>query len=102
MEAWSRRTDYGRSGGRRFSNWRSGAAPHGLRVFGPVARGVANENSNLDLLVAWEPGRTLLDHARLVQDLQELRGMKVHVGTAKALHWYVRAGFFARRLRCEG
>ena len=63
---------------------------HNLRVFGSVARGEANENSDLDLLVAWEPGRSLLDHAGLVQDLQELLGMKVHVGTEKSLHWYVR------------
>jgi uncharacterized protein len=26
----------------------------------------------------------------LVQDLQDLLGVKVHVGTEKALHWYVR------------
>ena len=63
---------------------------HSLRVFGSVARGEANEDSDLDLLVAWEPGRSLLDHAGLVQDLQELLGMKVHVGTEKSLHWYVR------------
>jgi predicted nucleotidyltransferase len=61
-----------------------------LRVFGSVARGEANENSDLDLLVAWEPGRSLLDHAGLVQDLQELLGVKVHLGTEKSLHWYVR------------
>jgi predicted nucleotidyltransferase len=69
------------------------AEQHGardLRVFGSVARGEANENSDLDLLVAWEPGRSLLDHAGLVQDLQELLGTKVHVGTEKSLHWYVR------------
>ena len=63
---------------------------HNLRVFGSVARGEANENSDLDLLVAWEPGRSLMDHAGLVQDLQDLLGMKVHVGTEKSLHWYVR------------
>jgi len=63
---------------------------HSLRVFGSVARGEADENSDLDLLVAWAPGRSLLDHAGLVQDLQELLGIKVHVGTEKSLHWYVR------------
>lgn len=63
---------------------------HDIRVFGSVARGEANENSDLDLLVAWEPGRSLLDHAGLVQDLQDLLGVKVHVGTEKSLHWYVR------------
>ena len=61
-----------------------------VHVFGSVARGEASENSDLDLLVAWEPGRSLLDHAGLVQDLQELLGIKVHVGTEKSLHWYVR------------
>ena len=61
-----------------------------VRVFGSVARGEAKESSDLDLLVEWEPGSSLLDHAGLVQDLQELLGVKVHVGTEKSLHWYVR------------
>jgi len=61
-----------------------------VRVFGSVARGEAKEGSDLDLLVEWEPGRDLLDHAGLVQDLEELLGVKVHVGTEKSLHWYVR------------
>jgi predicted nucleotidyltransferase len=63
---------------------------HSVRVFGSVARGDADEGSDLDLLVAWEQGRSLLDHARLVRDLQELLGIKVDVGTEKSLHWYVR------------
>ena len=63
---------------------------HSIRVFGSVARGEANESSDLDLLVVWEPGRSLLDHAGLVQDLQELLGVKVHLGTEQSLHWYVR------------
>ena len=46
-----------------------------VRVFGSVARGDAGPGSDLDLLVEWEPGRSLLDHAGLVQDLQELLGM---------------------------
>ena len=61
-----------------------------LRVFGSVARGEANEDSDLDLLVTWAPGRSLLDHAALVGDLQDLLGVKVHVGTEDSLHWYVR------------
>lgn len=63
---------------------------HSIRAFGSLARGEAREDSDLDLLVAWEPGRSLLDHAGLVQDLRELLGMKVHVGTEKSLHWYAR------------
>jgi uncharacterized protein len=61
-----------------------------LRIFGSVARGEAGQDSDLDLLVEWEPERSLLDHAGLVQDLQELLGVKVHVGTERSLHWYVR------------
>ncbi len=61
-----------------------------VRVFGSVARGEATDSSDLDLLVAWEPGRSLLDHTGLVQDLQELLGIKVHIGTERSLHWYVR------------
>lgn len=61
-----------------------------LRVFGSVARGDSDETSDVDFLVEWEPGRSLLDHVALVQDLQELLGTKVHVGTEASLHWYVR------------
>jgi predicted nucleotidyltransferase len=66
-----------------------GRGAHNIRVFGS-ARGEANDDSDLDLLVSWDPGRSLLDHAGLVQDLQELLGVKVHVGTENSLHWYVR------------
>ena len=33
-----------------------------LRIFGSVARGQADTESDLDLLVEMEPGRSLLDH----------------------------------------
>jgi|SRR5450755_451130 predicted nucleotidyltransferase len=69
------------------------AKSHGavdLRVFGSVARNEPGESSDLDLLVSWEPGRSLMDHAALVGDLEDLLGIRVHVGTQKALHWYVR------------
>jgi predicted nucleotidyltransferase len=61
-----------------------------LRVFGSVVRGDATPSSDVDLLVDWEPGRSLLDHAGLVLDLQELLGTRVDIGTERALHWYVR------------
>ncbi|MCX6594559.1 MAG: nucleotidyltransferase family protein [Acidobacteria bacterium] len=63
-----------------------------LRVFGSVARNEASEDSDLDLLVTWQPGRSLLDHAGLVADLEELLGVKVHLGTEKSIHWCVRDG----------
>ncbi len=69
------------------------AGRHGarnIRVFGSVARGEERDTSDLDLLVEWEAGRSLLDHVALVQDLEELLGTKVHLGTERSLHWYVR------------
>jgi hypothetical protein len=57
---------------------------HNIRVFGSVARGEASDTSDLDLLVEWEPGKSLLDHVALVQDLEELLGTKVHVGTERS------------------
>jgi uncharacterized protein len=69
------------------------AARHGaknLRVFGSVARGEATESSDLDLLVEWEPRRSLLDHVRLVQDLEALLNTRVEIGTERSLHRLVR------------
>jgi len=58
------------------------AAKHGarnVRVFGSVVRGEADETSDNDLLVELEPGRSLLDHAALLLELQEFLGRKVDV-----------------------
>lgn len=58
------------------------AARHGarnVRVFGSLARGEADEQSDIDLVVEFEPGRSLLDHAALWLELQELLGCKVDV-----------------------
>jgi predicted nucleotidyltransferase len=69
------------------------AAKHGaynVRIFGSVARGEASQESDVDFLVDMEPGRSLFDHVALLQDLEELLGMKVDVATEDALHWYIR------------
>ena len=69
------------------------AAEHGarnVRVFGSAARRDAGEGSDIDLLVEFEPGRTLLDHAALVADLEELLGRKVDVVTESGLYWLLR------------
>jgi predicted nucleotidyltransferase len=57
-------------------------AKHGarnVRVFGSVARGEADEQSDIDLLVEFDPGRSLFDHAALWLELQDLLGCKVDV-----------------------
>ena len=56
-----------------------------VRVFGSVARGEADEQSDIDLLVEFEPNRSLLDHAGLWVELQELLGVKVDVVSAHGL-----------------
>jgi predicted nucleotidyltransferase len=50
-----------------------------VRVFGSVARGDASPSSDVDFLVEFEPGRSLLDHGGLVMDLQDLLGCEVDV-----------------------
>lgn len=56
-----------------------------VRIFGSVARGDATESSDLDLIVRFEPGRSLLDHGGLLMDLRELLGVKVDVIDEEAM-----------------
>lgn len=63
---------------------------HNLRLFGSVARGEATANSDVDILVEFEPHRSLLDHSRFVQDLEKLLNRKVDVVEPVALHWYIK------------
>ena len=48
---------------------------HRIAVFGSVARGEADSDSDLDLLVDFEPGASLLDHIGLFQDREDLLGV---------------------------
>jgi predicted nucleotidyltransferase len=52
---------------------------HNVRVFGSVARGEADEQSDIDLLVEFEQGRSLLDHAALLLELRKTLGVSVDV-----------------------
>lgn len=58
---------------------------HNVRIFGSVARGEDDEQSDIDLLVDMEPGRSLLDVVGLWQDLQELLECNVDVVTEGSL-----------------
>ena len=69
------------------------AARHGarkVRVFGSVARGEADETSDVDFLVELEPGRTLFDLGGLLMDLRDLLGRDVDVVTERGLKTRIR------------
>ncbi len=69
------------------------AAKHGaynVRIFGSVARGEADEHSDVDLLVDAGPDTSSWFPAGLIIDLEKLTGCEVDVVTEEALHWYIR------------
>lgn len=64
------------------------ARRHGVgnvRVFGSVARGTAGSESDIDLLVELQPGRTLLDLVAFRRDAEEILGFPVDVATPDML-----------------
>jgi len=65
---------------------------HNVRVFGSVARGEADEESDLDILVEMEPGRSLFDLGGFWSDLNSLLETRVEVFTEKTLKKRVRDG----------
>jgi hypothetical protein len=85
------------------------AAQHGarhVRVFGSVARGEADERSDVDFLVDLETGRSLLDFGGLLMDLQSLLSRPVDVVTEKGLKSRIRnrvlgIGSWMKRCLCE-
>ena len=78
------------------------AARHGarnVRIFGSAARGEAGPESDVDVLVDLEPGRSLLDRVALIQDLEDLLGRKVDVLTEKGLHGCIRERILRKSVR---
>lgn len=69
------------------------AAKHGarnVRVFGSVARGEERSDSDIDLLVDMEEGRTYFDLVDLWLETQTLMGRKVDVLTEPEVSPYIR------------
>ena len=67
-----------------------------VRVFGSVARRQTTDESDLDLLVDLEPGRSLLDRIALIQDLEDALSIPVDVVTEKSLHPMIRSEILAQ------
>lgn len=73
-------------------------ARHGAReprVFGSMARGDEGPESDVDLLVDVDEGRSLLDVIALEQDLEALLGCSVQVVSAGGLSPYLRPRILA-------
>ncbi|MCC7355329.1 MAG: nucleotidyltransferase family protein [Anaerolineae bacterium] len=68
----------------------AGYGARNIRIFGSLARGEARPDSDLDILVEMEPGRSLLDIIAIKQDLEDLLGCKVDVVTEAAVSPYLR------------
>lgn len=63
---------------------------HDVRIFGSVARGDAQPDSDVDFLVRLESGVTLLTHAAMVRELEELLGRQVDVVSERGLRKRIR------------
>lgn len=62
---------------------------HGVKrasIFGSFAKGEGREDSDIDILVEFEGGKSLLDLVGLKMDLEEALGRKVDVLTYDSLH----------------
>jgi predicted nucleotidyltransferase len=60
------------------------AATHGateVQLIGSVARGEGRPDSDVDLLVTWNEGTSLLDQAALMLELESLLGKKVDIAS---------------------
>jgi predicted nucleotidyltransferase len=69
------------------------ARKHGasdVRVFGSIARGEGNEQSDIDFLVEVGAAHSPWFPAGLVADLEELLGVPVDVVTQDGLHWFIK------------
>lgn len=74
------------------------AAEHGarnVRLFGSAVRGEVGPDSDVDILVDMEEGRTILDLVGLWQDLEELLNCKVAVLTDGGISPYLKDHIYA-------
>lgn len=61
-----------------------------IHVFGSVVRGDNHDGSDIDLLVYFLPGTTLLDQVGLINALSTALGRKVDIVSERALNKHLR------------
>ena len=66
-----------------------------MKVFGSVARGEENEESDIDILVRFVRPLSLLKLVRFERELSELLGRRVDLVTEQALSPYIRSSVMA-------
>lgn len=69
------------------------AKKHGarnVRIFGSVARGEADSKSDVDILVEFIPGSTLLSQSSMIRELESFLRLKVDVVSDRGLRERIR------------
>ena len=61
-----------------------------VRIFGSLARGEELTDSDVDILIELDPGRSLLDILAIKQDLEDLLHRNVDVLTESAVSPYIK------------
>jgi predicted nucleotidyltransferase len=67
-----------------------------IRVFGSTARGEARPDSDIDLLVEYQPGHGGFAFVDFCEQLERLLGRKVDVVTERSLHPLIRDRILAQ------
>jgi predicted nucleotidyltransferase len=67
-----------------------------VRVFGSVARGTDDEQSDVDFLVELAPDRSLLDLGGFLYEMRSLLGTNVDMVTEKGLRKRIREKVLAK------
>ncbi len=70
-----------------------------VRFFGSVARGEANERSDLNLLVDLDTGRTLMDLGGLLMDIEAQLCIRVDVAAERILREDIRDRVLSEDIR---
>jgi uncharacterized protein len=74
------------------------ASKHGaynVRIFGSAARGEARSDSDIDIIVTMERGRSFLDLVSLSQELEDLLGTEVDVLTDGGVSPYIEGKIYS-------